>query len=117
MLRPTPIPPPPPPPPPTVPAGWYPDPDNATGFRYGGAPSLRYFDGVQWTENRVPMPRRGPQPQQPSQPIIIAQQMAPTQTVYVGGGTNHGLHLILTLLTCGLWLPIWILMIIVNGGR
>jgi len=52
------------PPPPTVPAGWYPDPDNNTGFGYGGMPSMRYFDGAQWTENRAPMSRRQ-QPQQP----------------------------------------------------
>ncbi len=32
--------------------------------------------------------------------------------VSAGGGTNHALHLILTLLTCGLWLPIWILVAI-----
>ncbi|ANW64063.1 hypothetical protein BCA37_11060 [Mycobacterium sp. djl-10] len=62
------------------------------------------------------MQRRGPQQQMPSQPIIV-QQMAPAQTVYVGGGTSHGLHLLLTLLTCGLWLPVWIIMIIINGGR
>lgn len=108
------------PPPPTVPAGWYPDPDNHTGFRYGGVPSMRYFDGVQWTENRAPMQRRQPPPPGPQQPIIVAQQFAPPQgppVVVYAGGTNHGLHLVLTLLTCGLWLPVWIIMVIVNGGR
>lgn len=37
--------------------------------------------------------------------------------VVSNNGTNHGLHLMLTILTCGLWLPIWIIMVIVNGGR
>ena len=37
--------------------------------------------------------------------------------VVYNNGTNHGLHLLLTILTCGLWLPIWICMVIVNGGR
>lgn len=107
------------PPPPTVPAGWYPDPDNHTGFRYGGIPSMRYFDGVQWTENRAPMQRRQPQPQAAPQPIIVNQQFAPQAppVVVYNSGTNHGLHLLLTILTCGLWLPVWIIMIIVNGGR
>lgn len=113
----------PPPPPPTVPAGWYPDPDNATGFRYGSVPSMRYFDGIQWTENRAPMQRTQPGQQgkqAPQQPIIIAQQIAPPHPPHVvvyNNGTNHGLHLVLTILTCGMWLPIWIIVAIVNGGR
>lgn len=106
------------PPPPTVPAGWYPDPDNHTGFRYGGVPSMRYFDGVQWTENRAPMQRRQAA-QAPQQPIIVAQQFAPPTppVVVYNSGTNHGLHFVLTLLTCGMWLPVWIIIVIVNGGR
>ena len=116
------------PPPPTVPAGWYPDPDNHDGFRYGGAPSMRYFDGVEWTDNRAPMQRRQPHPQPAAQPIIINnaaapqptiinQQFAQTPLVVVHGGTNHGLHLVLSLLTCGAWLPVWLIIVIVNGGR
>jgi len=80
---------------------------------------MRYFDGVQWTENRAPMQRRQAQQQPPPQPVIVNQQFAP-QTPHVvvyNNGTNHGLHLLLTILTCGLWLPIWIIMVIVNGGR
>ena len=104
--------------PPTVPAGWYPDPDNHTGFRYGGVPSMRYFDGGQWTESRTPMPRRQQRQQAPQQPIIVNQQFAPqTPVVVYNSGTNHGLHLVLTLLTCGMWLPVWIILVIVNGGR
>jgi hypothetical protein len=109
------------PPPPTVPAGWYPDPDNHTGFRYGGAPSARYFDGVQWTENRVPMPRRQQQPPPQPQPqaVFVNQQFAPPAppVVVYNNGTSHGLHLILTIVTCGLWLPVWIIMTIVNSSR
>ena len=56
--------------------------------------------------------------QTPQQPIIIAQQFAPTAPVVVyNSSTNHGLHLLLTVLTCGLWLPVWIIAAIVNGGR
>lgn len=108
------------PPPPTVPAGWYPDPDNTTGFRYGSVPSMRYFDGVQWTEQRAPMPRtQHRQSPTQQQPIVIAQTIAPIapQVVVYNGGTNHGLHLVLSLLTCGMWLPVWLIIVIVNGGR
>jgi hypothetical protein len=106
------------PPPPTVPAGWYPDPDNHRGFGYGGVPSMRYFDGGQWTESRTPMPRRQQRQQAPQQPIIVNQQFAPqTPMVVYNSGTNHGVHLVLTLLTCGMWLPVWIILVIVNGGR
>lgn len=107
------------PPPPTVPAGWYPDPDNTTGFRYGSVASMRYFDGVQWTEQRAPMPRPQHRQQPPQQPIVIAQNVAPftPPVVVYNSGTNHGLHLVLSILTCGMWIPIWIILVIVNGGR
>lgn len=103
--------------PPTVPAGWYPDPDNTAGFRYGSTPSMRYFDGVQWTEQRAPMQRPQQRAAVPQQPLIVNQQFAPPQTVYVSGGSSSmaGLHLLLTLLTCGLWLPVWILIEIVQA--
>jgi len=80
---------------------------------------MRYFDGVQWTENRAPMQRRQAPQQPPSQPIIVNQQFAPQAppVVVYNSGTNHGLHLVLTILTCGMWLPIWIILVIVNGGR
>lgn len=102
--------------PPAIPAGWYPDPDNARGFQYGGVPSIRYFDGTGWTDHRAPMQRRQPPPQ--VAPIVIAQQaIAPPSVVVVGGGTNHALHAVLAFLTCGLWLPVWLIIIVVNGGR
>jgi hypothetical protein len=33
----------------------------------------------------------------------------PAPVVAVSSGPNHALHLILTLLTCGMWLPIWVI--------
>ncbi|MFE3545550.1 hypothetical protein ACFXK0_21515 [Nocardia sp. NPDC059177] len=30
-------------------------------------------------------------------------------------GPNHGLHLMLTLITCGLWLPVWIIVAIFDA--
>lgn len=83
--------------PPTPAPGWYPDP--------GGQPGQRYHDGQRWTQHFVPAPPAAPAP---AQAVAVA--------VSNGGGTSHALHLVLTLLTCGLWLPIWILAAIFGGG-
>ena len=81
-------------------AGWFPDP--------GGQPRLRYFDGHRWTEHFAPMPPPyAAYPQQPP-PVAVA--------VSTGGGVNHALHAVLTFFTCGMWLPIWILMAIFGNS-
>jgi threonine/homoserine/homoserine lactone efflux protein len=81
--------------------GWYPDPS--------GAPGQRYWDGQQWTA--VPPP-----PVQ--QPIVInnvvGSNMAAPTPVFVRTGPNHALHLVLTLLTCGMWAPVWLIVSIVS---
>ena len=83
---------------PSTPApGWYPDPS--------GQPGQRYHDGRRWTTHFVPTPPTAPAP---AQAVAVA--------VSTGGGTSHALHLVLTVLTCGLWLPIWILAAIFGGG-
>ena len=38
----------------------------------------------------------------------------PSVTVNVSRPFNHGIHLLLTILTCGLWWPIWILLAILH---
>ena len=73
--------------------GWYPDPT--------GAPGQRYHDGQRWTDHVTPTP--------PPAPTAVAVAVS-------HGGTSHGLHLVLTLLTCGLWLPIWVLLAIFGGA-
>ncbi|MBU3750136.1 MAG: DUF2510 domain-containing protein [Mycobacterium sp.] len=99
-----------------MPAGWYPDPENTAGFRYGGVPSMRYFDGGKWTEHRAPMQRS--QQRSPQQPIIVNQQVGQPMPIVVNNGSSSmvGLHLVLTLLTCGLWLPIWLIIEIIQAG-
>lgn len=81
--------------PPGVPANWYPDP-NSPGV-------LRYWNGVAWTEHR-----QAPPP--PAGATVINNV-----NVRGGGGSDTALHLILTLLTCGLWLPIWIVIEIIKA--
>ncbi|MDV3130168.1 DUF2510 domain-containing protein [Mycobacterium sp. 21AC1] len=79
--------------------GWYPDP--------GGQPGQRYHDGRRWTQHFAPTPPAVPPPP-PAQAVAVA--------VSAGGGPNHAVHLILTLLTCGLWLPVWILVALFGGS-
>ncbi|SKU72481.1 Protein of uncharacterised function (DUF2510) [Mycobacteroides abscessus subsp. massiliense] len=86
-----------------VPApGWFPDPS--------GAPQQRYFDGVRWTDNVAPY---APPRTAHAQPSAVASTAV---AVSVGGGINHTLHLVLTVLTCGLWAPVWLL-VAIFGGR
>jgi hypothetical protein len=87
---------------PSTPAGWYPD---AAGVQ-------RWWDGYAWTEHTAPAPQVAPQPQQP--------QYAPV--VVNNGGvrhykTSHGFHLIMTLVTLGLWAPVWIIVGVMNASR
>lgn len=88
-------------PPPTPPAGWYPDPS--------GAPGQRYFDGQQWTHHVPPAP---PQPA-----IVINNTVGAPLPLVVTTGPNHALHLILTLLTFGMWLPVWLIVAIAGHRR
>jgi hypothetical protein len=42
-------------------------------------------------------------------PIVITQNNSVGGTIQVRRGVNHGLHLMLTLLTCGMWAPVWLI--------
>jgi hypothetical protein len=80
---------------PAVAANWYPDPTNP-GL-------LRYWDGSQWTEHRSAAT--------PQASAVVYNNVQ----VRGGGGSDVALHLILTLLTCGLWLPVWLLIEIIKA--
>ncbi|WP_082973795.1 DUF2510 domain-containing protein [Mycobacterium sp. E1386] len=109
-------------------AGWYPDP--------AGGPSLRYWDGRAWTSDYAPMPQPAPvvearmlyEPQQASafdQELVAVvarggrvEARTPTSAVVVTGRpVNHVLHLLVTVLLCGLWLPVWIILAIAGGEK
>ncbi|MCX8557516.1 DUF2510 domain-containing protein [Mycolicibacterium mucogenicum] len=80
---------------PTPAPGWYQDPS--------GQPGQRYHDGRRWTEHFVPTV-----PSVPAPAVAVA--------VSTGGRPNHALHAILTFLSCGLWLPVWVLVAIFGGS-
>jgi hypothetical protein len=85
----------PPPVAPAVPANWYQDP-TAPGV-------MRFWDGVKWTEHRYA-----------ATPLATATVYNNVQ-VRGGGGSDAAVHLILTILTCGAWIPFWILIEIIKA--
>jgi Protein of unknown function (DUF2510) len=92
---------------PAPPAGWYPDPS--------GTPGPRYWDGARWTQVPPPPPAPLQQPTVVVNNNIVAGGYTPP--VYVATGPNHALHAVLTLFTCGAWLPIWIIVAIVHASQ
>ncbi len=93
---------------PTTPPGWHQDP-------YGPPGHLRWFDGTQWSAH-VQAPQ--PQYQPAAQTVVVAGAgSAAATSVSVSAGPNNALHLVLTILTCGLWLPVWILIAIFSRKK
>src|SRR3954452_4038806 len=92
------------------PPGWYPDP------RGGSLAQLRWFDGSAWTDHVGASPLQPASPLQ-YQTVVVPSGAAASSVVVVRSGPNHVLHLILTILTAGLWLPIWILVAIFGRRR
>ncbi|MDV8001421.1 hypothetical protein [Rhodococcus sp. IEGM 1408] len=91
------------------------------GLAYGNPPAAPYGHPDQFVPQHLAAPHPyapgmyapGPPYQQQFLPHQMPQQQM-HQTVFVNGGggskgVNHLLHLILTLLTAGLWLPVWII--------
>lgn len=74
-----------------TPAGWYPDGSGAT----------RWWDGQQWGPH-APTTQQAQQPAQQQQPVYVNSYTQPKRV-------NHVLHLILSILTLGLWVPVWII--------
>lgn len=80
---------------PTAPAGWHPDPQSP-GI-------LRYWDGATWTDHRASAA--------PQATAVVYNNV----TASSSGGGDAALHVILTIFTCGLWLPVWILIEIIRA--
>ena len=82
--------------------GWYPDPE---------APSAqRWWNGEAWTNDFAPGPQVQVAQYQQPMPFAVVQQ----RPVYK---TSHGFHLIMSLITFGLWIPVWIIVGIMNAAR
>ena len=93
------------------------------GLPYGNPPAPAYPPHQQFVPQHLAVPPQfgpGPYPphlhQQYPQPYMYPPQHI-QQTVVMNNkrGVNHVLHLVLTLLTAGLWLPVWIILAIANS--
>ena len=71
--------------------GWYPYGDGTT----------RWWTGVNWVASSILQdngPRSAASEPQPRMAFVVPPQRAPM---------NHTFHLIMSLITLGLWLPVW----------
>ncbi|MEM7139751.1 MAG: DUF2510 domain-containing protein [Actinomycetota bacterium] len=85
----------------TPPAGWYPDPDDAT--------QLRFWNGSAWTEQRRTAASMPP----PAAPFSASGPTPPPPPRPVGGSSNAGTALglsIFGLICCGLAAPFGMVM-------
>jgi hypothetical protein len=62
----------------------------------------RYFNGIEWTEHYA---------------AAASPPAVPVAGVIKVGSENHVAHLALTLFTCGLWLPIWLIIAVFEQRR
>lgn len=93
------------PPPPShggPPPGWAQQPPPPPGF------PGPYATNPYGPPAAYPPPQYAPVPVHPVPQYVIVQQPAPTtQIIKTRRQTNHGLHMFLTIATCGLWLLVW----------
>jgi len=79
--------------------GWYPYGDGTT----------RWWTGVNWVASSI-LQDNGPRPAasepQPRMAFVVPPQRAPM---------NHTFHLIMSLITLGLWLPVWALIAVLRA--
>lgn len=72
---------------------------------------------LQWAEEQARQ-KYAQQHYAPPPPYYApVQQVTVNNNVRAGGGCPHMLHFVLTVLTCGMWLPIWIIHAIVDAFR
>ncbi len=85
------------------------EPSAAPGWYPHGA-GLRWWDGAQWTAHTAPVPPRVATPAAPAV-VYVQQPSRPDRGYKVKGvsGTEHMIHLVLTVCTLGLWFPVWLI--------
>ena len=98
------------------PPGWYQGPKDPPGYE-------RWWNGNAWSEH-TRHPQAGPSVDSRSEALArkvaqecarggrVEQQTAYQATIVYGGNPNHVMHAILSLVTLGLWLIVWLLVAI-----
>ena len=88
------------------------------GLPYGNPPAPAYPPPHQLIPQHLAVPHQvgaGPYPQHQDRYMYPPQPFQQTVIVHNSRRVNHALHLVLTLLTAGLWLPVWIILAIANS--
>mgnify|MGYP001080066274 CR=1 FL=1 len=95
------------------------------GLPYGNPPAPAYPQPQQFVPQHLAVPHQfgagpfpqhaGPYPQHEYPYMYPPQPFQQTVVVHNSRRVNHALHLVLTLLTAGLWLPVWIILAIANS--
>lgn len=85
--------------------GWYDD----------GHGQTRWWNGLVWTGAVSSMPPQSPLTPAPAPMVVVnASPVVGQRKMYK---TSHGFHLIMSLVTLGAWIPVWIIVGIVNASR
>lgn len=82
--------------------GWY---DNGAGRQ-------QWWDGNQWTHHFAD--QQHIQPTYAMQPQYGTQVVVAPQKIYK---TSHGFHLLMSIITLGLWLPVWLIVGLYNASK
>lgn len=102
---------------------------NGPGFNRPASKALDVGDVFPQQQTTGNTPAANPAPPAPPMPPEVAEwfaqnggypQMQQQQAVVVQGNekrTSHAFHLIMSLITFGFWIPVWILCWLVNQGR
>jgi hypothetical protein len=97
------------------PAGWYPDPSGQ---------GQRYFDGTDWTPHQTPYLSDAQRTAILQAEIVrftglgarVLAQSSTSASLESGQPVNHVIRLLITVLLCGLWLPIWLIIAATDKG-
>ena len=81
----------------------------APGWYNDGTGRQRWWDGHQWSAHYAD--------QQQVQPVYVgapAAVVVPQRKMYK---TSHGFHLVMSIITLGFWLPVWLIVGIYNASK
>lgn len=79
--------------------GWY---DNGAGRQ-------QWWDGNQWTNHFGDQQYAQAVQYMPQHQVVVAPQK-----IYK---TSHAFHLVMSILTLGLWLPVWLIVGVYNASK
>lgn len=90
----------------------------APGWYNDGSGRQRWWDGAQWSAHFADQQEQQQPPQQQQvQPVYMGAPstvVVPQRKMYK---TSHGFHLVMSIITLGFWLPVWLIVGIYNASK